>query len=227
MISYMKYKWLYFTFSLLVILPGIYCLIRFGLKPAVDFTGGSLIEFQAETALADLRPQLESLVSVAGLQQTGANTFLLRTKELSQAEARSLLDAVNAREVRLETVGPLLGRELVQKTLIGVLISAGFILLYVAYRFKDKKYGICAVLAMLHDSLVMLGVFSFLGMVKGVEVDALFVTALLTILSFSVHDTIVVYDRIRESQKLFPKLTFTQLVNKAVTEPLGRSIKNS
>ncbi|MGB9613597.1 MAG: protein translocase subunit SecF, partial [Candidatus Margulisiibacteriota bacterium] len=105
--------------------------------------------------------------------------------------------------------------------------AAGFILLYVAWRFKDKKFGICAILAMFHDSLVLLGSFSLLGHFFGVEVDTLFVTAMLTILSFSVHDTVVVYDRIRESQKNLPHLPFEQLVNKAVTETLVRSLNNS
>lgn len=231
MINFMKYKILYFAFSLLFILPGLYFLIRFGLKPSVDFTGGSLIEFKINATLAQLRPVIEAQAPVASLQQS-ADSFVLRTKELNQAENQALQVKISERfgevtEKRFETIGPTLGKELIKKTLVGILLAAGFILSYVAYRFHDQKYGICAVLAMLHDSLIMLGVFSFLGVVAGVEVDALFVTALLTILSFSVHDTIVVYDRIRESTKLFPKLSYTQLVNKAVTETLGRSLNNS
>jgi len=231
MINFMKYKLLYFLFSLLFILPGIYFLLRFGLSLSVDFTGGSLIEFQTNATLAQLRPVIETQVSVASLQQS-ADSFVLKTKEITQEENQALQAKISAqfgevKEKRFETIGPTLGKELIKKTLVGILLAAGFILSYVAYRFHDKKYGICAVLAMLHDSLIMLGVFSFLGVYFKVEVDALFVTALLTILSFSVHDTIVVYDRIRESTKLFPKLSYTQLVNKAVTETLGRSLNNS
>lgn len=231
MINFMKYKILYFAFSLLFILPGSYFLIRFGLNPSVDFTGGSLIEFQVNASLAELRPVIEAQVPVASLQLS-ADSFVLRTKELSQEENQALQAKISERfgevkEKRFATIGPTLGKELIKKTLVGILLAAGFILSYVAYRFHDKKYGICAILAMLHDSLIMLGVFSFLGVYFKVEVDALFVTALLTILSFSVHDTIVVYDRIRESQKLFPKLSYYDLVNKAVTETLGRSLNNS
>ncbi|KKS80429.1 MAG: SecF protein [Candidatus Beckwithbacteria bacterium GW2011_GWA2_43_10] len=227
----MKYKLLYFLFSLLFILPGIYFLLRFGLSLSVDFTGGSLVEFQVNASLVELRQLLEVQVPVAGLQQSN-DSFVLRTKELSQAENQALQVEISSRfgqvqEKRFETIGPTLGKELIKKTLVGILLAAGFILSYVAYRFHDKKYGVCAVLAMLHDSLIMLGVFSFLGVYFQVEVDALFVTAMLTILSFSVHDTIVVYDRIRESGKLFPKLSFVELVNKAVTETLGRSLNNS
>lgn len=231
MINFMKYKFIYFLFSLMFILPGIYFLFRFGLKPSVDFTGGSLMEFQVNASLDELRPVIEAQVSVASLQLS-ADSFVLRTKELSQEENQALQVKISehfgeVKEKRFEAIGPTLGKELIKKTIIGILLSSGFILLYVAYRFHDKKYGICAILAMLHDSLIMLGVFSFLGVYFGVEVDALFVTALLTILSFSVHDTIVVYDRIRESQKLFPKLSYYDLVNKAVTETLGRSLNNS
>jgi len=238
MINFMKYKWLYFLFSLLFILPGIYFLLRFGLKPSVDFTGGTLLEFVIQPAdnqpipLNDLRSFLEPQISVSSLQTAGDNTFILRSPEFDQFTSQSFQEKISSRfgqvsEKRFATIGPTLGKELIKKTLVGILLAAGFILSYVAYRFHDQKYGICAVLAMLHDSLIMLGVFSFLGVYFKVEVDALFVTALLTILSFSVHDTIVVYDRIRESTKLFPKLTYTQLVNKAVTETLGRSLNNS
>jgi len=130
-------------------------------------------------------------------------------------------------EVRFETVGPILGKELIRKTVVAIILAAGFIMIYVAKQFKDLMFGTCAILAMLHDALVMLGTFSFLGHFFGVEVDTLFVTSVLTILSFSVHDTVVVYDRIRESQKKFPKANFVDLVDKAVTETLSRSINNS
>jgi preprotein translocase subunit SecF len=130
-------------------------------------------------------------------------------------------------EIRFEIVGPTLGKELLIKTIVAIILAAGFILGYVAWRFKNAKFGACAILAMFHDSLVMLGSFSLLGHFLGVEVDTLFVTAMLTVLSFSVHDTVVVYDRIRESQKLYPNVAFEQLVNKAVTETLSRSLNNS
>lgn len=232
MINFMKYKWLYFLISLIVILPGIYFLIKFGLKPSVDFTGGSLLELNVNAPLQEVRNVAESVVKLNSLQLSSQNTYIFRTEFLDTAKTNQLKTTLESNfgtvtEISFNTIGPTLGKELLKKTFIGILLSAGFILLYVAYRFRDKKYGICAVLAMLHDTLVVVGIFSFLGVYLGVEVDALFVTALLTILSFSVHDTIVVYDRIRELQKLFPKLTYTQLVNKAVTETLTRSLNNS
>jgi len=130
-------------------------------------------------------------------------------------------------EVRYETVGPVLGRELLVKTLVAVALSAGGIMLYVAYRFKEMRYGVCAVLAMFHDMLVLIGTFSLLGYFLHVEVDVLFVTAVLTILSFSVHDTIVVYDRIRELRRKERGLTYVEMIDTAVTETLSRSLNNS
>lgn len=232
MINFMKYKWLYFVFSLFFIIPGSYFLIRDGLKLSVDFTGGSLLEYQINAPIDKVRTVVESEINLNSIQSSGVNTYILRSEVLDQGKMDSLKTRLEAdfgpvEEKRLETIGPVLGKELIKKTIVGILLSAGFILLYVAYRFRDKKYGICAILAMLHDSLIVLGIFSILGFYLQVEVDALFVTALLTILSFSVHDTIVVYDRIRESQKLFPKMSYVDLVNKAVTETLGRSLNNS
>lgn len=151
---------------------------------------------------------------------------------LSQEERASLQATIterqiNVSEARFETVGATLGAELVRNTITGIAIAAFLILTYIAWRFKDRMYGVCAVLAMLHDMLILLGVFSILGHFFDVEVDALFVTAVLTILSFSVHDTIVVYDRIRESIRKYPKEDFIMLVNRAVSETLVRSLNNS
>jgi len=235
MINFMKYKTIYFVISLFFLLPSAFFLTRYGLKPSLDFTGGTLLEFtiQSDKAITpdQIKDSITSLTPITSLQTTDNNAFLLRAPAFSQATNQQIQQQLEAlgqvTETRFETLGPTLGRELIKKTLIGILIATSFILLYVASRFKDKKYGVCAILAMLHDSLILLGAFSFLGVYRHIEVDALFVTALLTILSFSVHDTIVVYDRIRESLKLNPKLSFTNIVNKAVTETLGRSINNS
>jgi len=129
-------------------------------------------------------------------------------------------------ERRFETVGPVLGKELLNKTLIAASIAIVVILLYVAWAFKSVTYGISAVIALFHDVLVVTGTFSLLGHFFGVEVDVLFVTALLTTMSFSVHDTIVVFDRIRESIRT-EKLPFDATINKALSETMSRSINNS
>lgn len=236
--NFMKLRWIYFGLSLLVIIPGIISLVRFGLKPGIDFTGGSLLELRI-TAAADktvteagLRQLGESQgVSVEAIQKT-ENSLLLRMAPINQEQAERFKQEIGkevgeVQELRFETVGPVLGKELLIKTITAVSLAAGAIMIYVAYRFRSFKFGVCAVLAMLHDTLVILGSFSLLGKFYGVEVDTLFVTAVLTILSFSVHDTIVVYDRIRESRKLYPRVEFEEVVNYAVTTTLSRSINNS
>jgi len=176
--------------------------------------------------------KLQENYQFTSIQTTGTpNTFILRSAAFDQQTNQEIQENLSSfgqvTEKRFETVGPTLGRELIKKTLVGIAIAASFIAIYVTSRFKDKKYGISAIIAMLHDTFILLGTFSFLGAYYHVEVDALFVTAILTILSFSVHDTIVVYDRIRESIKTHPKLAFNHTVNKAITETLGRSINNS
>jgi preprotein translocase subunit SecF len=237
MIDFMKYRFIYFALSLAVILPGVFSLVFWGLKPSVDFAGGSLLEVKANAVggedLQETASQIEG-VDLCEIQQTGEGTFLFRLNNISEEKKNEILDSFGsafpesgALEVRFESVGPTVGRELLVKTLVGVVLAAGFILLYVAWQFKDRIYGIAAILAMFHDSLILLGVWSLLGHFFSVEADTLFVTAVLTILSFSVHDTVVVYDRIRESVKNEPRADFTYLVNKAVNETLSRSLNNS
>jgi preprotein translocase subunit SecF len=237
--NFMKFKWLYFLLSALVILPGLFSLFRWGLKPSIDFTGGSILELQFQKKIDD--KALSEIKAVAdeqekealSVQLSGESRVLLKLKPIDREEASSLVAAVTEKiaekpaELRFETVGPILGKELIRKTMAAIALAAGFILLYVWRQFKNPMFGVSAILAMFHDSLVLLGTFSLLGHFAGVEVDTLFVTAVLTVLSFSVHDTVVVYDRIRESQKKFPRVPFVDLVNKAITETLSRSINNS
>jgi len=236
MINWMKFKWLYFFISALVIIPGLVSLFIFGLRPSIDFTGGTLLEyrFNQEISPQEINNLLqEKDYEVYSVQVSGEKNYLLRMPALEKEKALEVSNLLaekfndEPQEIRFEVVGPTLGRELMIKTIVAIILAAGFILGYVAWRFKNAKFGFCAILAMFHDTLVMLGAFSLLGYFFGVEVDTLFVTAVLTILSFSVHDTVVVYDRIRESQKLFPKASFESLVNKAVTETLSRSLNNS
>lgn len=236
MINFMKFKWLYFLLSSLVLVPGIISLFLFGLKPSIDFTGGSLLEYKFSKQID--RSKMETIlkekqVEFSSLQAAGGNTYLIKAKTLDSQKSeeikRSLENSLGEEpeELRFETIGPVLGKELLLKTATAVILATMFILAYVAWAFKDAKFGICAILAMFHDTLVMLGVFSLLGKFYSVEVDTLFVTAMLTVLSFSVHDTVVVYDRIRESQRRFLGIPFPDLVNKAVTETLPRSLNNS
>jgi len=236
MIKWMKYKWLYFIISALVIIPGIISLFVYGLRPGIDFTGGTLVEykFTQDLKTSDLETALkEKGFEVSSIQNSGPQIYLFRLPPLEKEKANEIKQVLTDKfgqtpeEIRFEIVGPILGQELLIKTIVAIILAAGFILGYVAWRFKNAKFGVCAILAMFHDTLVMLGLFSILGHFFGAEVDTLFVTAMLTVLSFSVHDTVVVYDRIRESQKLLPTTPFESLINKAVTETLSRSLNNS
>jgi len=214
MINFMKFKWLFFLISGSILIPGVLSLFLWGVKPAVDFTGGTILELrfsnqQSAISNQQLKQAIEEKgFEVSSIQVSGEKTYLLRLKPITKDEAATikagLAETVEEmpEELRFETVGPTLGRELLIKTLVAVALAAGFILAYVAWAFKEVKFGVCAILAMLHDTLILLGSFSLLGRFLGVEVDTLFVTAMLIILSFSVHDTVVVYDRIRESEKV-------------------------
>ena len=166
----MKYKLVYFLISLFFLFPSAFYLINHGLKPAVDFTGGTLLEVSIkpthdETVTVEKVKEIASqTVNLHSLQTTGDNTFLIRAQEFDQLKNSELQQQFSDQlgepeEISFSTLGPTLGKELIRKTLIGVSLAAGFILLYVTIRFKDKKYGICAILAMLHDTFILLGVY--------------------------------------------------------------------
>lgn len=238
-----KHYRVYFLISLLFILPGLYSLLTYGLDLGIDFTGGSLLELKYGWQEGDRADDLnaeklreflgDAQYQVVSVQSSGENQVIVRTEEIDNQQKDELVSILKTKfadqiEVRrFETIGPSLSRELLQKTLVAVVIVALVITGYVWYQFHDLKFGVTAVLAMFHDSLILLGAFSLLGQLFGIEVDVLFVTALLTTLSFSIHDTIVVFDRIRELIRLHPQLTVRDLADVAVLETLGRSINNS
>lgn len=239
MINFMKFKKLYLTISGIIILISVLSLSFWQVRPSIDFVGGALLEvkFPERTDLNTEQIQtvagsVENLDVYSIAYSNETQSFILRTNSIDEAKKAELISALNqsistAEELRFETVGPTLGRELLVKTVIAMIIASILIMFYVAYQFKDRIYGLAAILAMLHDTLILIGVFSLLGHFLGVEVDALFVTAALTTLSFSVHDTIVVFDRIRETIRQFPNAKFHDIANKAITETMQRSLNNS
>lgn len=207
MINWMKYRWLYLLISGTVILSGIFSILKWGFKIGIDFTGGVVAEYKF--------PSGENKVFKYGV---------LSDTEIEKI--RQDFKKKGATEVSFENVGPSIGPELIKKTIYALLISATAILFWVAYQFKSIKFGISATLATFHDTLVLLGAFSLLGHFFGAEIDFLFVTAMLTILSFSVHDTIVVFDRIREMRrKAGGELSI--IANDALSETMVRSLNNS
>ncbi|KKT38799.1 MAG: Protein translocase subunit SecF [Candidatus Collierbacteria bacterium GW2011_GWF1_44_12] len=229
--NWMKLTPIYFLISALVIIPGLFSLARYGLKLSIEFTGGTRltltqVQSDSETILAafkDYSPNVEN---------RSDTSITLKMKTIDQPLAQKQIESLKEEnsEITLtdfETIGPALGQETLKKTLNALLLASVLLLAYISFAFKQIKYGVCAVLAMFHDTAVLLGSFSLLGHFAGIEVDLLFVTAVLTILSFSVHDTIVVYDRIRELNKKTKGVTYIELINRAVTETMARSLNNS
>jgi preprotein translocase subunit SecF len=234
--NWMRFRKLYFVLSASMIIFGAYALVKWGLNLGVDFKGGSIIEYKFEQTISteDATSKLaESGIEVTSIQSTGELTYLFKLPPINKEEKEKITTTLqeeegdkSVEELRFETVGPSIGPDLVRRTLNAIVIAAALIMIWVAYQFKSFKYGVSAILAMFHDSFILLGSFAILGHFLDVEVDFLFVTALLTTLSFSVHDTIVVYDRIRESQKKYGT-EVGELANKAVSETMVRSLNNS
>jgi preprotein translocase subunit SecF len=238
---------IWYTLSLIIIVPGLLALIFWHLHLGIDFTGGSVWELQfPRTDIQSL--DVRQLLIAQGQQdpqvQTGlgvdpnTQTVLIKLKQLeegSPAKAQ-LSNALKARygdykELSLDSVGPTVGASVSRNSIISVLAASVGILLYLAWAFRKVKrpflYGSCAIVAMLHDVLVVLGIFAILGKLVGAEIDSLFVTALLTVIGFSVHDTIVVFDRIRENQIRRPAMPFDDVVNYSLNQTIVRSINTS
>ena len=238
----MKYKLWYFVLSLVLIVPGLYFLLTSGLKFGIDFTGGALLEyhFQQEIEKDELRKNIADLgVEVGQIIESGPNAYIIRTKPLEQDKINNIKKILSEKygtldERRIENVGPTIGKELEKKALLALGLASLAIVLYIAFSFRrvpkpasSWRFGICAILALLHDVLVVVGAFAILGKFLSVEIDTLFVTALLTVIGFSVHDTIVVFDRIRENLLKNVGRRFTDVANLAVVQTLGRSLNTS
>jgi len=238
----MKYKVVYFIISILIILPGLYFLFTDGIKFGIDFTGGALLEYRFEKSvpLDVLKGEITNQgVEVGQITEIGSNTYVIRTKPLDQNKISKLKEGLDKKfgkiEVRREEfVGPVVGSELRQKAIYAVFLSSLFIVLYITFSFRkvpkpasSLRFGICAVVALVHDVLLVLGVFAILGKFLEVEIDTLFVTAMLTIIGFSVHDTIVVFDRIRENLIKNMDKKFTDVANLSIVQTLARSLNTS
>jgi preprotein translocase SecF subunit len=243
MFNIIQRRYLYFTISAMVILPGIVAMIisvaRFGtpLRLSIDFTGGTLMELRFEQPIqpGEVRDVFvdngfgDTSVTTAG----DDHTALIRCKALVEEEKTQLLAAVRERigkfqEMRFEMVGPVIGGEVTRAALIAVLAASAVILFFIWWAFRrvpnSFRYGACAIFAMVHDVLVATGLFSLAGLLFEWEVDALFLTALLTVIGFSVQDTIVVYDRIRENAPKRRGEDYETVVNRSLLETIHRSL---
>lgn len=236
-----KYKKIYFAISLIVIIPGLISLLLWGLNPAIDFSGGSQLSFSFKGKYLDARNNIKKVLSSEkieiGTVQESNNEVFLQTKVIDDLKNKiimSNLKKFNITEDSFQTVGPVIGAETTKNAFYSVFFASILIVLYIWLAFREVpkpasslRFGICAIIALLHDVLVVVGIFSILGHFFGIEVDSLFVTAILTVVGFSVHDTIVVFDRIRENLKKNLVLDFDKVVNDSLLETLGRSLKTS
>lgn len=235
----------FYTFSVIVFLASIVSLAVWGLKPGLDFTGGSLLE----VSYSQDRPTQEAVSAALAplnlgeikIQSAGEHDLLLRSRDIDEDTHQRVLTALRAgvpaatvTELRFESVGPAVGAEMAQKAWIAIVVAVLAIVAYIAFAFRKVsqpvaswKYGLAAIVALIHDILIVTGLFAVLGHFAGVEVDALFITALLTILGFSVHDTIVVFDRTRENLAHRAGRSFDDVVNESVNQTMARSINTS
>lgn len=238
----MNKKWWFFLLSLMVILPGLVSLALYGLKLGIDFTGGTLLEYKFSKAVdknAIVEQFNKSGVEVSSVVPSGTAAYIIRTKPLEQKKITEVKNTLQKsfgtiEDIRTESVGPTIGVETTKNAFIAIVLASVMIVIYLALAFRKVpkpasswRFGITAVVALLHDVLLVVGVFSILGHVLGVEIDVLFVTALLTVIGFSVHDTIVVFDRIRENLPKYLSKNFQDIANVSIAQTLTRSLNTS
>jgi len=227
----------YFLLSLAIILPGIISMAFFGFRLGIDFAGGDQynLAFTRPVQSTTVQKEMDTFNVEATVQQAGPNGVLITTKPLSSAQ-ETAIRADLAKKFPLDPsrssyaqVGPTIARELVVGAGGLIVIASILIVIYLSIRF-NYKFAICAILALLHDVFVLTGIYSILGKVFNLplgEINTLFVTAVLTVIGFSVHDTIVIFDRIRENLRQASRLTFEQNVNLSIIQSLARSVNTS
>jgi preprotein translocase subunit SecF len=232
---------IWYTISLLIIVPGLISLLTRGLLLGIDFKGGQVLQVQGQVSQAQALPLTNALnlkdVTIIG----SGNSTQIRYSDpgdstRQQADHQQLsgeLGKLGHQELSYNTVGPSVSADITRNALISVAIAAAAIVLYISFAFRNVpppmsswNFGVAAIVAMLHDALLLIGVFSILGVFFKVEVDSLFVTAVLTVIGFSVHDTIVVFDRIRENLRR-ERGDFATIVNTSILETLARSLNTS
>lgn len=237
-----KHRKIFYSISGALVTVSLFAFIFWGLKPAIDFTGGSLLEVEYNKNRPEISVINEAVVKLelgnVLIQPLGDSGVLLRARDLSEPERELLIGALRGvgglTEKRFNSIGPVIGKELARKSWMSMAFVVLMIIFFIAWVFRKVskpvsswKYGLVAITALVHDVAIPVGFFSILGRFYNVEVDTLFVTALLTILGFSVHDTIVVFDRIRENLKKGAAKFFEDTIEQSVRQVMGRSLKTS
>lgn len=242
MINLVSYKNWFFAISAIPLIVGIISLAAFRLNFGIDFLGGSLweIKFNHSTQSQQIREVFQKEgIEISSIQSTQDNAFLIRTKVVDDKKQAGIEEKIASElgqfeKLRFESVGPTISKELSQNAFKALGFAILAIVIYITWAFRtvpkeysSLRFGVCAIIALIHDVLIVVGIFSLLGHFFKVEIDLLFITALLTVIGFSVHDTIVVFDRIRENAIKHPGQVFTQVVNDSLLQTLGRSVTTS
>lgn len=240
-----KYRKIFYAISAILMIGSITAVAVWGLNPGIDFKGGAALEVEYSKnvpAQDSIQASLSPLNLDASVRPIGNNGYLIKTRSIADAERQSVVDVLYQEDgfsvKQFSSIGPILGAEAVRKSFVSIFLVLLCIVLFVTFAFRHVsepvaswKYGLITVFALSHDVLVPAGVFAFLGHFQGVEIDTLFVTALLVVLGFSVHDTIVVFDRVRENLRLSKdgrdKKTFETIVGESINQTFVRSINTS
>lgn len=243
MLNIIKYYKIWFVISGLLFFVALGALVGFGLNLGIDFKGGTLTQVQFEKDLPT-NAEISQTLGDAGfhniiIQPAAEKSVIIRTEPIEKEQHDKLLKSLSdkfgiIKEEQFTSIGPVVGRELRSQAILQLILVSLGIVLYIAYAFRKVskpvsswKFGWAAIVALVHDLFIVLGVFAILGKFMNVEVDSLFVTALLTVLGFSVHDTIVVFDRIRENLKLRAGQTLWEIINSSINQTIVRSINTS
>lgn len=239
-----RYKKLFISISAVLVALSLASIFIFGLRPGIDFKGGSSLEL----SYTGERPDIATLQNVftnsgfgdASVQPFGADGVLIKTRTLSDADRQTLVTTATVggtyqvEQKSFTTIGPSVGTEMKRKAIASIILVLLAIVFFVAYAFRKVsapvsswRYGLVVITALAHDIIIPTGIYALLGYTMGVEVDTLFIVALLTTLGLSVSDTIVVFDRIRENLRLTPHKPFDQLVGESLSQTAVRSINTS
>jgi len=240
--NFVKYRKIYFIFSGFLILGSLACLIIFGLKPGIDFTGGSILEIEFKGARPS-NPEIREKLNQFGLgeiiiQPIGEKGVILRMKDISEETHQEILKKIKEtgelEERRFESIGPTIGRELKEKTKIVIILAFLSIVLYIALAFRkisrpieSWKYGIASLICLFNDVFIPLGIFSILGKFYGVQITIPIICALLTVIGYSINNVVVVYDRIRENLLRAKGEVFEKTVDFAINQTLTRQINTA
>ena len=242
MMNILGKRYTFFAISLVLIIPGLVLIVLNGLPLSIDFLGGSLVELefnsQKTPSISDIQSLYKSIeINYAQVQtssEQGKEILFIKSSSLEQDQYISIVSHLKENydehliERRFNTVGPSISESVTQRALLAILISSIAVILYITFSFRRVdhafRYGVCAVIAMIHDILIVISLGAIGSQVFGWQMDSLFLTALLTVIGFSTQDKIVVFDRIRENTPILRKISFEQLVNHSIIQSLQRSI---